>query len=147
MKLSTKARYGTRALVELGTVYPGEAVSVRRVAEKLDLSVKYLEQIMSSLKAAGLVTAIRGVNGGYALARDPGQVRLLDIFKVLEGTPVLVECLEKPGTCPLDETCPTQSVWREMNDALTRILAETTIKALMDRAQENRLSRTRMYHI
>ena len=94
MKLSTKARYGTRALVELGSVYPREATSVRKVAEKLELSVKYLEQIMSALKAAGLVTAVRGVNGGYTLARRPEDITLLDIFGVLEGTPVLVECLD-----------------------------------------------------
>ena len=147
MKLSTKARYGARATVELGAVYPQEAVSARKVAERLGVSVKYLEQIMSALKAAGVLKSIRGVRGGYSLARPPSEVTLLEIFHVLEGEPLLVDCLRDSELCSLAPTCPTVDTWREMNDALTKILAGTTIQDLVDRARRKRDAHKQMYHI
>ena len=147
MKLSTKARYGTRAMAELGAAYPKGTLSARKVGERLYVSVKYLEQIMSALKAAGLIKAVRGVNGGYALARPPSEITLLEVFRVLEGTPIFVECLQGDEQCPIESTCPTREVWREMNASMEAILEGETVQDLVDRKRHREDAQARMYHI
>ena len=134
-------------MAELGTVYPKETLSARRVAEGLNLSVKYLEQIMSALKASGLIRSVRGVNGGYALARPPGEITLYDIFRVLEGAPLFLDCLRTPEECPRESICATRDVWKEMNDALTAILRRTTVADLVERSSRKRQTQAKMYHI
>ncbi len=133
MKLTTRTRYGTRALFELARAYPGGGVSVKEMAERQRLSPKYLEKIMATLKAAGLVTAATGVHGGYALTRSPERIRISEIFAALEGPAELVECLRSDAACPLEGVCPTQSLWREMTDAIVDILEGTTLQDLAER--------------
>jgi len=134
-------------MAELGLVYPNQTLSARRVAERLGISVKYLEQIMSALKASGLVRAVRGVNGGYALARAPGEITLFDVFSVLEGAPVFVDCLRASEECPRESVCAARDVWREMNTALTDILRRTTVADLVERGRRKRATQAKMYHI
>lgn len=127
MKLSTKTRYGTRAMVELARANPDGNVCVKDIARRQRLSVKYLEQIMVSLKQAGLVKAARGMHGGYELARPADKIRLSEIFSALEGEPVLVECISGSKKCANEKTCPTRRVWRAMNDVLVNFLDGTTL--------------------
>ena len=147
MKLSTKARYGTRAMVELAAAYPDRAVSVKEMGERQLLSLKYLEQIMAALKAAGLIRAVRGVHGGYALTRDPSTIKLTEVFQAVEGVPTLVECVGDPGSCPMRERCPTRGIWVEMTTAIRRILDGTTLADLVDSRRSRPCSLTPMYHI
>ena len=147
MKLSTKARYGARVMVGLAIAYPGQSLSVKRMARVEHLSAKYLEQIMAALKTAGLVTASRGVHGGYALATPPSLIRLSDIFRAIEGDSQIIECVTDDASCPLREGCPTRSVWTEMNEAISGILENTTLQDLVERkAQVGRVAEL-MYHI
>ena len=147
MKLSTRARYGVRALVELALHYPEGAVSVREIAECQKISPKYLELIIRPLKAAGLVTAARGMHGGYTLARPPTTIRLSEVLSVLEGSPTLVECVEHPEMCPMKDGCPTRDTWCELTRALTTVLQGTTLQDLVERKKRKGGSHMLMYHI
>jgi Rrf2 family protein len=109
-------------------------VSVRQLAQDQRLSVKYLERIMSDLRAAGLARAVRGARGGYTLALPPGRIRVGDILRALEGRLAIVECVEHPEECPLRERCPTRSIWVEMERALSRIVEGTTLRDLVRRS-------------
>ena len=130
MKLSTRTRYGTRALVELAWAWPDAPVSVRDMAKSQKLSVKYLENILVPLKSAGLVTAARGVKGGYKLTRAPEKVRLSDIYEVLEGSSAPVACVDDPESCPLRKDCPTRDVWCRLGQAVQDVLDGTTLADL-----------------
>ena len=132
MKISTMTRYGTRALTELARACPGESVSVTQMARDQQISVKYLERIMAALKQAGLVTSTRGAGGGYSLAREPGRIRLLDVFIALEGEPAIVHCVSRDGSCPRETACPTRDLWREMTRSLVTVLEQTTLEDIGD---------------
>lgn len=147
MKLSTRTRYGTRAMVELAAAYERGPVSVKEVAEKQKLSEKYLEQIMAALKTSGLVNSVRGLHGGYTLARAPSSIRLGDIFRVLEGSPAPVDCVDDPGLCSMRDVCPTRSTWVEMKQALEVVLDGTTLQDLLDQMQKRAATRELMYNI
>jgi Rrf2 family protein len=147
MKLSKEIRYGTRAMVEVASFYPEGTISAKEVAQRQLLSVKFLEQILRTLKAAGLLKASRGIYGGYMLARSPDAIRLSDIYRALEGDPILVECIDQPKVCPLHEICPTRDVWAEMSMKLVSVLEATTIQDLLNRRTIKTLCQARMYHI
>ena len=136
MRLSTRTRYGSRAMVELALVYPDSAVSVKDVARSQHLSPKYLEQIMGTLKAADLVRAVRGMHGGYALTREPGSITMGDVFRVLEGSAAPVDCVDHPEGCPLGDVCPMCETWVELKDAVDKVLDNTTIQTLVERKKK-----------
>jgi Rrf2 family cysteine metabolism transcriptional repressor len=147
MRFSTKTRYGARAMAELAAAYGRGAVSVKDIAESQCVSPKYLEQIMASLKAAGLVEAARGTHGGYQLSRPPETVCLADVFRVLEGTPAPVACVETPGSCAMEEVCPTRETWVEVKDAVQGVLEKTTLRELGERQKRKRRTAGPMYYI
>jgi len=134
MKLSTRARYGTRAMVELALAYPDRAVSVRQMGQSQHLSVKYLERIMAGLKGAGLAKAVLGVHGGYTLARPPKSITLDDVLRALDGPIALAECVEHPEACPMIDSCATRGTWVEISGAFSRILEGTTLQDLVERS-------------
>lgn len=133
MKLSTRMRYGTRVMISLGAIYPTRASSVKELAEAQHLSEKYLEQIMAALKTAGLVTVARGIRGGYMLSRSPSSITLKDLYRGLEGSLSLVDCLDMPETCRYSDDCVTREVWNEMTESLGNVLERTTIQTLIER--------------
>ncbi len=147
MRLSTRTRYGVRALGELARAYPRRVMSVRTLARRQRLSVKYLERIMSVLKTAGLVEAVRGAEGGYRLAAPPGSIRLSDVFRALDGGLVLVECLERPTLCSMSRRCITRRTWKTLNDALAKVLKATTLRDLGRRPCAARRATASAYEI
>ena len=147
MKLSTRARYGARALVEVALVYPDSTVSTKDVAERQSISRKYLENIMANLRAASLVTAVRGMHGGYVLARPPASITLKEIFEALEGPVAPVDCVDHPDSCPMEDVCPTRDTWVEMKESMERILEGTTIQDLVERKKRKDTASRPMYHI
>ena len=136
MQFSTKMRYGTRALVELARAYPDDNVSVREMAEKQDISAKYLEHIMAQLKTAGIVSSVRGVHGGYRLTVPPEKCDLGEVFRAVEGSPAPAECVDEPGVCPMEDECPTRETWSEMKEAINDVLEGTTLQDLVERGEE-----------
>jgi len=135
MRLSTRARYGTRALVELALAYPQDIVSVAQIAERQNVSPKYLERIMAELKASGIVAAERGAHGGYALARPPESITLSEVLDVLEGTSAPVPCVDDPDLCSREETCPVRQTWAEVKQSVENVLKATTVRDLAERTR------------
>ena len=133
MNLSTRARYGSRAMAELAVAYPAGSVSVKQLARKQHISIKYLEQIMGLLKTAGLVRSARGTHGGYTLSRNPGAINLGDVYRALEGSTAPVHCVDDPESCPMEGVCPTRDTWVEIEEAISKVLKKTTMRKLAAR--------------
>jgi Rrf2 family protein len=136
MRLSTRTRYGCRALAEVAVAYPSGTPSVREIAEKQRISPKYLESIMQALKAAGLVRAARGAHGGYALTRPPREISMSDVVRVLEGPSGPVPCVDAPDLCRMAGDCPTRDMWVEMREAMDGVLARRTLQDLAARCAD-----------
>lgn len=135
MRVSTRTRYGLRAMIELALAYNQGPVSVREIAAKQGLSVKYLEQLFSALKTAGLVHAVRGAGGGYTLARTPDQVKLSEIFRVLEGGFAPVDCVEEGQVCIHEDECATRDMWLELTRVVTEVLDHNTLADLAENSR------------
>jgi len=147
MKLNTKMRYGTRAMLELALRHEQGAVSLREIAKEQELSEKYLEALFGALRAAGLVQSLRGPQGGYRLARPPEQITLRVIFDVLEGPEPLAPCTLDHTACSRWATCVTQDVWAKMYEASMQVLESTTLADLVSRNQERQSNTPVMYAI
>jgi Rrf2 family transcriptional regulator, cysteine metabolism repressor len=147
MKMSTRARYGARAMAELAVAWPDRSLSVKELAQLQGLSAKYLEQIMATLKNAGLVKAVRGLHGGYELGASPDKISLCDVYEALEGSPALVECVNHPETCPKRNSCPTRDTWVQLNEAMQGILKATTLDELAERKLARSASSAPTYEI
>jgi Rrf2 family cysteine metabolism transcriptional repressor len=135
MKLSSRSRYGLRAILDLALEYGGGPLQIKVIAERENISNKYLEQLMTILKTAGLVRSLRGPRGGYLLAKPPNEVRLSEVFTVLEGPLITVECLQHPQFCPRCAECITRQVWAKIQDAMLGVLESITLQDLVDRAK------------
>lgn len=123
MMLSTKGKYGLRAFIDLAVWGEKEPVSLTSIAERQDISVSYLEQLMAKLKRAGLVNSIRGVNGGYVIAKSAEEISVGDVLRALEGDLTPVECVgigsNSEGTrCNGSSHCVSKIVWKRINDSI-----------------------------
>ncbi len=147
MKLGTKVRYGTRAMLDLALQPHDEMTSLKEIAERQDVSQKYLEHLFSSLQAAGLVRSARGPRGGYTLARPPQEITVREIYEVLEGSEGFSPCTSDPEVCNRYDVCVTHDLWERMHAEAMRVLDETTIADLVREAQERKVASARMYHI
>ena len=136
MKLSTRTRYAMRAMLELTTNRSRTPLQIKVIARNQGISAKYLEQLMSVLKANGLVRSIRGAKGGYVLAKAADQIKLNDIFMCLEGPVVITECIENKNSCAKSTNCITRGLWLQLQNAVTEILQSTTLQDLVDRANK-----------
>ena len=111
MKLSTKGRYGLRALIDLALYSENETVSIASISARQNISESYLEQLIAKLRKAGLVTSVRGAGGGYKLALPASEISVGDILRALEGSLDAVNCpgLEEESSCGGSEFCVTCS--------------------------------------
>ncbi|MCQ2500579.1 MAG: Rrf2 family transcriptional regulator [Lachnospiraceae bacterium] len=129
MKISTKGRYALRLMIDITMHGNGAPVPVKDIAARQEISVKYLEQIISSLVRAGLLNSIRGPQGGYRLTRQPSEYTVGEILRQTEGCLIPVECLNpNSGTCSRESTCVTQRFWRELNDAINSVVDKYTLE-------------------
>jgi len=135
MKLSTRTRYGIRAIIELAMNYGKGPLQIRVIAQRQDISVKYLEQLMTILRSAGFIRSIRGSKGGYLLASQPSQIKLCDVFDALEGNVTTVECVEDKNYCDRTADCVARQVWAQVQKAIKDVLQSITLQDLMDRAK------------
>lgn len=136
MKLSTRGRYGVRALLELAMGYKGGPIPINKLAERQEISAKYLEQLLIPLKAAGLVNSVRGARGGYVLAREPQKITLYDIVSVLEGPVVVVDCVENPDYCDRVGGCVVHLLWDEMSTLMQNFLTSISLADLVERSRQ-----------
>jgi Rrf2 family cysteine metabolism transcriptional repressor len=137
MKLGTKTRYSARAMVDLALNYENGngVVPAGEISSRQQVSVKYLEHLLASLRAAGLVRSVRGAKGGHALTRSPDEINLREIYQVFEGVEGFVECSTGPELCDRVDGCVTREVWAQMYDACMEILKSTTLGDLARRAR------------
>ena len=147
MKLSTKARYGVRAMLSLALDYGQGPVPLKNVAKQQGISEKYLEHLMVSLKSAGLVRSVRGMHGGYILAKSPSHTNLNELVQALEGSIAPVECVDDPSLCRRVRFCVTRDIWGKMKEAMEMVLESTTLQDLVERQKEQEQSEGTMYHI
>jgi len=133
MKLSTKGRYATRAMLDLALHSGKGPVLIKDISQREEISKRYLEQLFLPLKAAGLVRSIRGARGGFTLARPPSQIKLSEIIRVMEGSTSPAECIDDAGICSRTDSCVTREVWAEMKRALDKVLESTTLHDLVER--------------
>lgn len=138
MKLSTKGRYGLRALIDLAQYSETEAVSIASIAARQEISVSYLEQLVAKLKKAGLVKSIRGASGGYVLAKPAEEISVGDVLRALEGNLKPVECagLEEGRECEGADLCVTKYVWQRINDSINQTVDEILLSQLVEESKD-----------
>lgn len=136
MKLNTKVRYATRAMVELAERFGQGPVRLSEVAQRQEISEKYLESLLAILRSNGLVRGQRGARGGYMLTRSPEEITLRDIYESLEGREALVPCTLDVESCPRHTDCVTQEVWAELYEVTMHVLETKTLADLVHRRQE-----------
>jgi Rrf2 family cysteine metabolism transcriptional repressor len=132
MKFSARSRYGIRALVQLAIHYKDGPLPIKTLAEREKISNKYLEQLAALLKNAGLISSIRGPNGGYVLAREPEEIKLTDVFAALEGTAAPFDCIVHKDFCSHCGDCVTKNIWLKLEKAMNGVLASISLKDVMD---------------
>jgi len=136
MRFSTKTRYGLRALIDLGIYYEGKPVFVKDIAKRQNLSERYLEHIMLTLKKAGILRSIKGGKGGYAFLKDPSEIRVREIVEILEGTISPVECVEKKEICGRSENCVARELWSRIKEEILKFFDGITLKELIEKQKE-----------
>jgi Rrf2 family cysteine metabolism transcriptional repressor len=147
MKISTKIRYGTRAMLELACHYGEGPIELREIAKRENISLKYLEQVIVPLRTAGLVKSARGSKGGYSLAKHPSEICLKDLVETLEGPLNLIECLKDPKVCQKVPYCITRDIWREVSEAIDGIFHSVTLEEMVRRKKEKEVRFPSMYQI
>jgi Rrf2 family protein len=138
MKLSTRTRYGMRALLELALAHNTGPLQIKTIAEHQKISNKYLEQLVAMLKTAGLVRSIRGPHGGYVLSKAPTEIKLVDVFRTLEGPILTVECVDDETVCENHADCITRRLWMEINEAILNVLSNKTLGTLVEMNEKNK---------
>ena len=154
MRLSTKSRYGLRAMFDIAYNCGTAPTQIQDISRRQHISQRYLEQIFQSLKRGGLLKSKRGPQGGYMLAKEPQEITLQEIIQATEGDLLLVECSSKGRKktgCEFDGVCVTQSVWQEAAAKLNDYFATITLKDLCGRGETMGVSREQdlrfVYHI
>ena len=147
MRLSTKGRYGVRAMLDLALHYGEGSVLLKDIARRQQISERYLEHLLVALKVAGLVNSIRGARGGFTLAKPPSQIRVSEIVQIVEGSIGPVECVDDPKVCSRADHCVTRDIWAEMKKAMIEVLESTSLQDLVQRHREKAKPETLMYYI
>lgn len=131
LRLSTKGQYGVRAMFEIAKGWPERPTTIRQISERQDVSVAYLEQILNTLRRAGLVASIKGPGGGYVLSREPSDIAIGEILGELEGPVAITSCLDPDEGCSRVETCVTHLLWRSLGEKIEGFLFTITLKDLL----------------
>lgn len=136
MRLSTKGRYGLRAMLDIAQSQEEGPVAIHSIAQRQDLSSRYLEQLLIPLKQAGLVRSVRGSQGGYVLGRAAGSITVGDVIRVLEGPIAPVDCVNElnPDECDRADYCVTKKIWSRLRDSIVEVLDSYTLEDLMKEA-------------
>ncbi len=139
MRLTTKSRYGTRAIFDLSYNYAGRPVQVKDISRRQEIPLRYLEQIFRQLKQANIVKSVRGPAGGYVLARDSHKITLRDIIQAMKEPINPVFCVDNGcgngKTCSRADQCVTRPVWEEAGKKITQFFDSITISDLCEKAK------------
>ncbi len=130
-KVSTKGRYGVKAMGELAINYGKSPISIKSISSRQNISEYYLEQLFSVLRKAELIKSIRGANGGYILAKDPKEITVYQVLEVLEGPIEISTCLDSDG-CNNIDCCATRIVWKKIKDSIDSVTMAITLQDIVD---------------
>lgn len=146
MKMSTRCRYGLRALADLAVNSNAKHIALYEIAKRQDISLKYLEQEFSMMRKAGLVRSVKGAQGGYMLALPPENILISDVVRILEGDVEVVEIQENAANLTPIQRCLNEHVWRPVNQGIAASLDKLTLADLI-RKKEEMQNRADMYYI
>ncbi|MGM0419881.1 MAG: RrF2 family transcriptional regulator [Bacillota bacterium] len=136
MKISTRGRYGLRAMVDLASHQDDKAIPLRVIAERENISEQYLEQLFASLRKSGLVASVRGAHGGYLLNRKPEDITAGDIFRVLEGPVSPVNCVQEDYKCEHSDECASHDLWNVLSEQIEEVLDSHSLADLAKKAEK-----------
>lgn len=145
MKLSTKGKYGVKALFELAMHEGAGPQSLKAIAERQGLSEHYLEQLAGPLRKAGLIASVRGAQGGYVLARPASKITVGDVIRVLEGPVGYTDCTTEGESMSCAAGCPIHGVWEKVTQQIIAVIDSITLQDLVDQARAEQ--QNLMYHI
>lgn len=133
MKLSTRGRYGLKAVHQLSLHYGEGPIPIKNIADQENLSESYLEQLFRELRRNNLLESVRGAQGGYMLSRDPSDITVGEILRVLEGNLSPSECIaEKDFLCNNEEKCVTRDVWKKIKTSIDEVVDSITLQDMLD---------------
>ena len=132
MRLSTKSRYGTRAVLDIA-LQEKTVIPLKDIAKRQQLSLSYLEHLVTPLIIGSILRSSRGREGGISLAKPPAEIKLSEIIQILEGQTVTVDCVKNSSVCERSEFCVTRDLWVKVNEAMDDVLQSTTIADLVEK--------------
>ena len=139
MKLSKRGEYGLRAMVALASQPVGTVAPIKEIAQREQIPVKFLEQILLTLRNAGLLRSRMGVSGGYALAKPPEEITLGQIIRILDGPLAPILCVSQTAyescACPDEQTCGLRLVMFDVRNAISEILDRTSLADVAHRVE------------
>ncbi|MBI5103243.1 MAG: Rrf2 family transcriptional regulator [Nitrospirae bacterium] len=135
LRLSTKGQYGVRAMFEIARNCDAGPVSIKQIAERQDVSVAYLEQILNQLRKSGVIGSVKGPGGGYVLSRPPDDVSIGEILRVLEGPVAITSCLDPKEGCMRVDGCVTHLLWKALGENIEAFLNKMTLRDLLKGSQ------------
>lgn len=136
MKLSTKGRYGVKAMVDLAIHQGTEPVSIKSISQRQNISEYYLEQLFAPLRRAEIIKSIRGAQGGYELNKAPKDITVLDIMNILEGPIEVSDCLDSDACSNID-CCATRTVWKKLKDSIDSVMGAITLQDIVNDYHKN----------
>jgi len=136
-----------RALLDLALHQDEGLVPLKDIARRQEVSLPYLEHLITPLIAAGLVKSTRGARGGVSLVKPPSEIKLSEAVQLLEGSIAPVDCVNDPKLCHRSANCVTRDIWSEMKNAMSQVLDSTTIQDLVERQKQKGQAEVEMYHI
>lgn len=149
MKLSTKGRYGLKAMFELALSFGDGPMPLSNVASNQNISVHYLEQLIATLRKAGLVKSVRGAHGGYVLAHKPENITVGDIIRTLEGPIAPSDCVmdENDHDCSKHNYCVTRTIWEKIKESIDDVIDSITLQDMVDQHNDKNNKESIMYYI
>lgn len=147
MRLSTKTRYGLRALVDLAAREGQGPILIESIARRQEVSRKYLDAIFGRLREAGLLRSQRGAKGGVMLARDAELITVADVVRALEGPIRLVDCDASGKPCQRKDICVTLDLWQDLAELIEKRMEEVTVSELSKQMLKKEAAGSPMYHI
>lgn len=131
MRISTKSRYAIRALLDIAVNYKGDPVQIKEIARRQNISERYLENILTLLRAAGILLSEKGKGGGFILAKDPSEINMFDVIQIVEGKISIVKCVTSPSACIRSPKCVARDIWVKLSNGMKETLSSITLQDLI----------------
>jgi Rrf2 family protein len=135
-------------MIELAIHGNGKGILQKEISERQDISFKYLDQIIASLKASGMITLAKGRMSGYVITKNPAKISIYDIYKAFEHELIIIDCLAGAGTCKRDRLCAAREFWKDLNNLIIEYMKSITLKELAQKQEQiNESEAANMFHI